>query len=149
MKLGMRLRGIPITDWVTHCRTSQKLHLNPYSEYSATSMSSTSGKKRKYGDFIQEGQSARLELKYFPVDVGSRGFTNNNLCTCMLQVLRPNKQRNQKGTGICCKNSPQSYLLTLWDLQKTPSNLEVGSWWTTHTSHPPTQLKMSNLLCPK
>ena len=43
MKFGMHLRGIPITDWVTHCRTSQRLHLNPNSEYSATCMSCNEG----------------------------------------------------------------------------------------------------------
>ena len=30
------------------------------------------GKKLKYEDLIQEGQSAGWELKYFPVEVGSR-----------------------------------------------------------------------------
>ena len=36
-------QGILITDWVTHCCTSQTLHLNSYSVYSATSMSSNEG----------------------------------------------------------------------------------------------------------
>ena len=37
--LTCAIRRIPITDWVTHCRTSQKLHLNPFLKYSTTSMS--------------------------------------------------------------------------------------------------------------
>ena len=41
-----------------------------------------------------------------------------------------------------------SEILILCGLQETPSN-KVRSWWTAHTSHPPTQLKMSNLLRPK
>ena len=59
-------------------------------------------KKLKYEDLIQEGQSAGWETKYFPVEVG--------LPLYLLQVLRPNKHKNQKGTGLCCKNSPQNYL---------------------------------------
>ncbi|XP_072051487.1 uncharacterized protein [Amphiura filiformis] len=39
-------------------------------------------KKMNYEDLIQEGQEAGWELKYFPVEVGSRGFTNNTLRNC-------------------------------------------------------------------
>ena len=43
----------------------------------------------------------------------------------LLQVLRPNKQINQKGTEICCKKIPESYLYfgackkhrAIWKLQ--------------------------------
>ena len=52
-------RGIPITDWVTHCRTSQKLHLNPYSEYSATFMSCSEGTLFKLGIFLRHLTNTR------------------------------------------------------------------------------------------
>ena len=50
----MRLRAILITDWVTHCRTSQKITFksSPYSEYSATSMSCNEGTLFKLRMFL-------------------------------------------------------------------------------------------------
>ena len=39
-------------------------------------------KQLKYEDLIHKGQSAGWELKYFPVEVRSRGFANNTLHTC-------------------------------------------------------------------
>ena len=51
--------------------------------------------------------SAGWELIYFAVVVG--GFTNNTFRTCY-KSFGLKKQRNKKGTGLCCKNSPHSYL---------------------------------------
>ena len=65
MKFVVRLRGIPIADWVTHCRISQKLHLNPFLEYSATSMSCNKDmlfKLRMVGDDNMQW------LRYDPTD---------------------------------------------------------------------------------
>ena len=50
-------------------------------------------KKLKYMDLIQEGYKYRVGAEIFPVQVGSRGFTDNAL-RILLQVLQPNKQRN-------------------------------------------------------
>ncbi|XP_072046807.1 uncharacterized protein [Amphiura filiformis] len=47
---------------------------------------------RKYEDLTQEGQSAGWELKYFPVEVGSRGLTNNTLRTCFKFFGLKNKE---------------------------------------------------------
>ena len=53
MKFGICFRRIPITDWVTHYRTSQKVHLNPFLEYSATFMSCEEGTLFKLRMFSQ------------------------------------------------------------------------------------------------
>ena len=66
-------------------------------------------KKLKLEDLIQEGQSAGWVLKYFPVEVWSRGFINNTLHTCFKFFGLTNKE-NQKGTELCFKNSPQELL---------------------------------------
>ena len=52
--------------------------------------------------------------------------------------------------GYNCCTMLHNYLQLLLVLCLTSTgNLEVGSWRTVHTSHPPTQLKMGNLLRPK
>ena len=58
-------------------------------------------KKMKYEDLIQEGQSAGWELKYFPVEVGSRGFANNTLHTCFkfFGLTKKKKKKKKKTEG--------------------------------------------------
>ena len=51
----------------------------------------TSG-KLKYEDLIQKGQNRGFELKYFSVEVGLRGFTNNTLRTCFKVFGLTNKE---------------------------------------------------------
>ena len=62
----------------------------PAEEYLA--QANLNREKLKHEDLIQEGQSAGWELKYFPVEVGSTGFTNSTLRTCFRFFGLTNKE---------------------------------------------------------
>ena len=85
--------------------------------------------------FVQEGQSARWELKYFPVEVASRGFMNDTLRTCFKFFGLTNKETRKALAGPCCKISPQSYL----HFVTCKNTKQFGSWeLVNHPYIPPT-----------
>ena len=49
-------------------------------------------KKCKYADLIHECQEAGWDVRYFPVEVGSRGFTNQTLRACFKYLDLSNKE---------------------------------------------------------
>ena len=51
-----------------------------------------SRKKCKYTELIQECKEAGWDVKYFPVEVGSRGFTNQTLRACFKYLKLTNKE---------------------------------------------------------
>ena len=80
-------------------------------------------KKVKYEDLIQEGQDAGWELKYFPVEVGSRGFTNNTLRTCFKFFGLTNKEIKKALDSVARTALRATY--TLWLAR---NNKQFGSW---------------------
>ena len=80
-------------------------------------------KKVKYEDLIQEGQDAGWELKYFPVEVGSRGFTNNTLRTCFKFFGLTNKEIKKALDSVARTVLRATY--TLWLAR---NNKQFGSW---------------------
>ena len=76
MKFGMRLRGIPIADCATYCRTSQKLHLNQNSEYSVTSMS------------CNEGSLFKIRMFFLSI---SSGVFHSGVCWTKYEIVFPRK----------------------------------------------------------
>ena len=59
MKFGKRLR-IPITSWVTHCRTSQRLHLSAYSDYLLHPCRATKTRSSNKGCFLRHNTPGAL-----------------------------------------------------------------------------------------
>ena len=80
-------------------------------------------KKCKYEDLISEGREAGWEMKYFPIEVGSRGFTNETLRTCMKFLGLTNKELKKALDNISRAALRATY--TLW-LAKKPRRLVVG-----------------------
>ena len=87
---------------------------------------------------------AGWKLKYFPVEVRSRGFTNNTLCTCFKFFGLTNTETRKTLDSV--KGTALRATYTLWLARNTK---QFGSWWTAHSPRSPTQLKMINLLRPK
>ena len=56
----------------------------------------TTEKKCKYTDVIQECQEAGWEVKYFPIEVGSREFTNQTLRACFKYWTYPTKRSERQ-----------------------------------------------------
>ena len=52
----------------------------------------TSEKKCKYADLIHECQESGWQVKYFPLEIGSRGFTKQVLRRCFKYLNLSNKQ---------------------------------------------------------
>ena len=80
-------------------------------------------KKLKYEDLIQEGQSAGWELKYVPVQVGPRVFTNNTLRTCFKFFDLTNKETRKALDSVARIALRATY--TLWLARNTK---QFGSW---------------------
>ena len=80
-------------------------------------------KKMKYEELIQEGQAAGWELKYFPVEVGSRGFTNNTLRTCFKFFGLTNKETKKALDTVARTALRATY--TLWLAR---NNRNFGNW---------------------
>ena len=76
-----------------------------------------------YKHLIQEGQSAGWELKYFPVEVGSRGFTNNTLRTCFKFLGLINKETRKTPDSVV--RTALRATFTLWLARNTK---QFGSW---------------------
>ena len=74
-------------------------------------------KKLKYKYLIQEVQSAGWELKYFPVEVGLRGFTNNTLHTCFKFFGLTNKETRKALDSVARTALRATY--TLWLARNT------------------------------
>ena len=74
-------------------------------------------KKLKYEHLIQEGQSAGWQLKYFPVEVRSRGFTNNTLRTCFKFFGLRNKETRKALDSVARTALRATY--TLWLTRNT------------------------------
>ena len=80
-------------------------------------------KKCKYEDLINEGQEAGWNLKYFPVEVGSRGFTNKTLRTCFKYLGLTNKEIKKGLDSVSRAALRATY--TLWLAR---NNKTFGSW---------------------
>ncbi|XP_072033402.1 uncharacterized protein [Amphiura filiformis] len=80
-------------------------------------------RKMKYEDLIQEGQAAGWELKYFPVEVGSRGFTINILRTCFKFFGLTNKETKKALDTLARIALRATY--TLWLAR---NNRHFGNW---------------------
>ena len=108
-------------------------------------------RKKNWRKEIDPGRTkCRMEAEIFPC-WGRVNRIYDKHPPYLLQVLRLNKQRNQKGTGLGYKNSLQSYLYTVaCKKHQAIWKLGVGEP-PIHPTQPthPTQLKMSNLLHPK
>ena len=93
-----------------------------------------------YEDLTQEEQSTRWELKYFLVEVGSKGFTKNTLRTCCKFFGLTNKE-TRNALESAARTSPWA-TYTFWHARNIK---QFGSWELVNRPSP-TQLKMSNLL---
>ena len=80
-------------------------------------------KKCKYEDLISEGRDAGWDLRYFPVEVGSRGFTNATLRTCFKFLGLSNKEIRKALDSISRVALRATYTLWLSRCSKT-----FGSW---------------------
>ena len=80
-------------------------------------------KKCKYEDLISEGRDAGWDLRYFPVEVGSRGFTNATLRTCFKFLGLSNKEIRKALDSISRVALRATYTLWLSRSSKT-----FGSW---------------------
>ena len=80
-------------------------------------------KKCKYEDLISEGRDAGWDLKYFPVEVGSRGFTNETLRACFKFLGLSNKEIRKALDSISRVALRATYTLWLSRCSKT-----FGSW---------------------
>ena len=80
-------------------------------------------KKCKYEDLVSEGQEAGWEMKYFPVEVGSRGFTNETLRACLKFLGLTNKEVKKALDNISRAALRATY--TLWLAR---NNKKFGSW---------------------
>ena len=80
-------------------------------------------KKLKYEDLIQEGQSTGWELKYFSVEVRSRGFTNKILRTCF-KFFGLTNEETRKALDFVARTAPRA-TFTLWLAR---NNKQFGSW---------------------
>ena len=72
-------------------------------------------KKCKYEDLISEGHEAGWEMKFFPVEVGSRGFTNEILRAC-LKLIGLTKEVTKALENISRATLRATY--TLWLAKK-------------------------------
>ena len=72
-------------------------------------------------DLIQVEQTAGWELKYFPVEVKSREFTNTILRTCFKFFSLTNKETRKALDSVARTALRATY--TLW-----LACLEIGSW---------------------
>ena len=86
-------------------------------------MAQANRKKCKYEDLISEGREAGWEMKYFPIEVGSRGFTNETLRTCMKFLGLTNKELKKALDNISRAALRATY--TLWLARNTKT---FGSW---------------------
>ena len=80
-------------------------------------------KKCKYEDLINEGREAGWEMKYFPIEIGSRGFTNETLRACFKYLGLTNKEMRKALDKISRTALRATY--TLW---LSRNNKAFGSW---------------------
>lgn len=80
-------------------------------------------KKCKYAELIQECQDAGWEAKYFPVEVGSRGFSNQTLRSCLKYLGLANKDIRTAIDDIsktAYAHSRNNKIFGSWDLVQRP-----------------------------
>ena len=95
-----------------------------------------SRKKCKYADLIHECQEAGWEVKYFPVEVGSRGFTNQTLRSCFKYLDLSNKETRKAIDDISKTALRATY--TIWLAR---SNKMFGSWELVERPDVPTAMQ--------
>ena len=77
-------------------------------------------KKCKYADLIQECQEAIWEMKYFSIEDGSRGFTNQTLRSCFKYLDLSNEEIRKAIDDI-----PKTALRTTYAIWLARSNNDV------------------------
>jgi len=89
-------------------------------------------KKLKYEDLIQDGHAAGWELKYFPVEVGSRGMINSTLRACF-KFLGLTKKEIKKGLDSIARTALRA-TYTLWLARNSKT---FGNWELVQRPHIP------------
>ena len=80
-------------------------------------------KKCKYADLIHECQEAGWDVRYFPVEVGSRGFTNQTLRACFKYLDLSNKE-----IRLAIDEISKTALRATYTIWLARSNKMFGSW---------------------
>ena len=96
-----------------------------------------SRKKCKYADLISECQEAGWEVKYFPVEVGSRGFTKQTVRSCFKYLDLSNKETRKAIDYISKAALRATYTVCL-----ARSNKMFGSWKLVERPAVPTAMQL-------
>lgn len=98
-----------------------------------------SRKKCKYTDLIQECKDAGWETKYFPVEVGSRGFSNQTLRSCFKYLGLANKD-----IRIAIDDVSKTALRATYTLWLARYNKMFGSWELVQRPEVPTAMQLES-----